>query len=566
MPASSDWPIVGWPTVLVVGGTGLFGGHLARQLIGEGWDCVVAGRSRERLERWCAAHGGRFHVLDLADQIGVEASLRALKPLAVVDAAGPFQSYGDSYQLPRAAIAHGVHYLDIADDAEFVRGISLLDHEARAAGLAVISGASSTPALAAAAVADLARDLDVESIESAILPGNRTPRGLSVMRSILHQVGRRVRFRVGGRWADRPIWSSTKRLVLGGNGATRHRSLASLVDTPDRLLFPARFNARTVLFRAGLEFGLFHRALQLARHLGPGRLAPFASIFLNVASMFERVGSDRGGMRVDVVGRNGTGWRRRSWELVVPDGNGPRVPTQPVAVLLDRLKAGDVRPGARPCLDDVNLADLERRIARFGGVTTRGEEVLKPLFRRALGGEFERLPQAVRTFHDTFGIRRYRGRCDIHPADGPIAAMMSFIGGFPLRAHKAVDAEVKVEAGPCGEVWTRRLGGKTFRSRLFVSDRTAWERFGPLIFELNLVVDDGLTFGVERGRLGPVPLPTMLTPVSRAIETEDEDGRFRFDVAIFTRAGRRVVRYVGWLEPVPDEPVEAPREPGCRPN
>ena len=52
----------------------------------------------------------------------------------VIDAAGPFHAYGDDpYRLPRAAIAAGLHYLDLADNAQFCAGIAALDAEAKAA-------------------------------------------------------------------------------------------------------------------------------------------------------------------------------------------------------------------------------------------------------------------------------------------------------------------------------------------------------------------------------------------------------------------------------------------------
>ena len=46
-----------------------------------------------------------------------------------------------------ACIAAGAHYLDLADARDFVARIGTLDAAARAAGVAIISGASSVPAL-----------------------------------------------------------------------------------------------------------------------------------------------------------------------------------------------------------------------------------------------------------------------------------------------------------------------------------------------------------------------------------------------------------------------------------
>ena len=107
-----------------------------------------------------------------------------LAPSMVIDAAGPFQAYGDDpYRVAKAAIAAGAHYIDLADDSAFVAGIATLDARAQAAGVAVISGASSVPAISAAALDELVPGLaSVAVVGAAILPGNRAPRGLSVVR------------------------------------------------------------------------------------------------------------------------------------------------------------------------------------------------------------------------------------------------------------------------------------------------------------------------------------------------------------------------------------------------
>ena len=181
-----------------------------------------------------------------------------------------------------------------------------------------------------------------------------------------------------------------------------------------------------------------------------------------------------------------------------------------------------------------------------------------PIFREVLGPAYDALPRAVRRFHETDGPALWKGCCDIEGPDAPFALIMSFIGGFPRQNRRDASAEVRVEPSGCGEVWTRRLGERTFRSRLSPSGPVMLERFGWITFEIDLRVDDGLHFDLRRARIGPVPLPRLLLPVSQTVETEDESGRFRFDVTVLTRSRRRVVRYAGWLEPA--------GEVACRPS
>ena len=134
----------------------------------------------------------------------------------MIDAAGPFQTYGeDPYRVARAAVRAGCHSLDLADDAGFVAGIARLDAEARAAGVSVISGASSVPAISAAALDELTRGLDsVSVVGSAILPGNRAPRGLSVVRAIAGQAGQPLDLWRGGRWERARAWGGLRRFSL----------------------------------------------------------------------------------------------------------------------------------------------------------------------------------------------------------------------------------------------------------------------------------------------------------------------------------------------------------------
>src|SRR5881628_23475 len=76
--------------------------------------------------------------------------LPALEADLVIDAAGPFQ--GSSYAVPEACIAARIPYLDLADGRDFVCGIGALDQAARAAGVAIVAGASSVCALSGAVV------------------------------------------------------------------------------------------------------------------------------------------------------------------------------------------------------------------------------------------------------------------------------------------------------------------------------------------------------------------------------------------------------------------------------
>lgn len=299
--------------ILVLGGYGVFGGKLARRLVKDTQaEIIVAGRSLASAERHCRSFGGTPLQLDRDGDLA--AAFARASPTIFIDAAGPFQAYGDDpYRVARAAIAAGAHYLDLADDAAFVAGIEALDAAARAAGVVAISGASSVPAISSAALNELTRDMpQIAVVGSVILPGNRAPRGLSVVRAIVAQAGQRLRCWRGGVWRQERGWGDLRlaTLALDGVAPLRNR-LASCIGAPDLRLFPARYNARSVEFRAGLDLKLMHVGLWLLAwpvRLGLARsLLPLATPLKWMADRLEHFGSDRGGMMTYAIGRDAAG-------------------------------------------------------------------------------------------------------------------------------------------------------------------------------------------------------------------------------------------------------------------
>ncbi len=63
-------------TVLVTGATAGFGGAIARRFVSEGWNAVITGRRRERLEALALELGGPSRVLPLCFDIRDEAATR----------------------------------------------------------------------------------------------------------------------------------------------------------------------------------------------------------------------------------------------------------------------------------------------------------------------------------------------------------------------------------------------------------------------------------------------------------------------------------------------------------
>jgi len=362
--------------ILVVGGTGAFGERLIAGLLqSTGFDIIIAGRHAARLASLVGRCNGGARSGNRPRACAMKLDVHTVTPdfltasgaFVVVDAAGPYQNA--DYRLAKAAIAAGVHYIDLADARTFVAGFAALDADAKAAGVIAVAGASSTPALSSAALDALTADWQrVDNVDIAISPGNRAPRGLSVVRSILSYAGRPVRVFVDGQWGDRPGWGMTTRREMPG----LNRRWLSLAETPDLDMVPARFQVRrSAVFRAGLELSILHLGLLVAslpvRLRCLRSLAPMARLFRSMAALLRPFGTDRGGMTVEATGLDRSGQPVRAcWSLVAEGGDGPFVPTLPALAAVRALADGRLcRPGASACVGLLTLAEIEAEFPSY---------------------------------------------------------------------------------------------------------------------------------------------------------------------------------------------------------
>ncbi len=342
--------------VLVLGGYGVFGGRLARLLLQDGVEVVVAGRDMKKAAAFTERYGGTPLQIDIAGDLSPIA--KALPPLWSTRR-GHFRADGEvPYRVARFCIEHGINYLDLSDDADFTAGITALDEAAKEAGCFALSGVSSVPAISAAAVRALSEGLsELHVIESALAPGNRAPRGRSVTASILSQTGEPLNVWRGSAWRQQRGWSDGKTVSFG----PKFKRRASLIGAPDLKLFPQAFGARSVIFRAGLELNLMHRGLALLGFLRAHRLLPKLNAFLApllwMSQRLKPFGSDQGAMAVDVTGLEAGEAVRRRWQIIARKGDGPFIPAVPARAII--RKHTSIRPGARPCLFDLNLPEIE---------------------------------------------------------------------------------------------------------------------------------------------------------------------------------------------------------------
>lgn len=528
--------------VLVIGGTGVFDRRLCELLQADSLLSVtLAARNEKEVHRLAADLGAAGIVLDWRDDLGVH--LAAGRFDAVVHAAGPFQ--GQDYTVARLCLHHRVHYIDLADDREFVCGIEILDEEARDAGIVVCSGASTAPALTGAVVgAAIADGMRVDRAALAILPGNDAPRGRAVVEAILAGADKPIAAQ-SGHWG----WGGLRRQRVPGLG----KRWVSTCDLPEPTLFARSFGIRHTHAGAGLELTLLHVGLWSLAWLVRASLRPAARLLGWGADRLRRFGTDKGGLRIDLQGPSGN----RSWTLLAEAGDGPFIPVTPAAALVRKLaRGGAVVSGAGPCIGMLALDEIEEEWRRASlriasGWGEDGTSHAPSLYRRALGAAYDTMSGAGRRLHDGSHLL-WTGRCTV---DGPTAypgRLLARLFGLPPPTS---DAPIEVDFTCRGgrEVWTRRVGARTMISSQFIAARRprGWlvERFGPFDFDLEVVVRDGELRLVPRGmRLLGISCPNWLWPLVKASERE-EDGRFRFDVEMGLPLIGRLVRYRGWLIP-----------------
>lgn len=355
--------------IAIIGGYGNFGTHVARSLASDpAIQLILAGRSLAKAKAAAAAldaaNPAEAGAYDLA---GPPEALAALRPDLVINMVGPYN--GQSYAVAEAAIACGAHYCDIADARDFVTGIGVLDERAQAAGVAVLAGASSIPALTAA-YADAAREemRTIRSLDYGISGAEQSNEGAGTVAAVLSFVGQRFTQMIGGRMTPVTGWGDQRRVSLPGIGARWF----GRANAPDLDLFAARYpGLADHAFWAGhailpLHFGTVVMGWLTRLGLLP-RLDRFAPQLVRIASLFNRLGTGTSGFFMTITGEGSEGApiTRRHW-IIARSGHGPYLPCIPVILIARRLAAGEqLQPGARPCLGIVSLAEFRAGFAEF---------------------------------------------------------------------------------------------------------------------------------------------------------------------------------------------------------
>jgi len=552
-------------TVILIGATGFFGQRLARRLASiDGIRLVLTSRSETKARTLAQRLGGGERIIAIAFDRDTGASIARIKelcPWLVIDTSGPFQEV--NFDLARAAIEAGAHWIDLADARDYLLGFGVaLDNLARERNVVARAGASSTPALSMAVVEELTRDWRrVDTIDIAILPGGKGEVGESVIRAALSYAGSQVLVFAEGRSGKVIGWGYARRLNVDGLGARP----VSPVETADAALMPDRFRIRSrVFFGAALESRVEQFGLVILAYLRRRgwlsdleRLAPFLTRARKLTRLFA---SDYGGMVVDCVGLNKDGALVSArWSLLALPGQGPDVPVLPAVALVRALLRGEGKPGA--AIAALPLATLECEMAPPALTTSRRVKVMSDpgLVQVACGADYAGLPSSIKAFHNQDAEPVWAGKADIDATTSAVGGIVRRAFGFPASGRD-LDITVSVDRSADGEIWTRNFGGQRFFSCLTHEGRNiVSERFGAFSVMLGLRVQNGeIEMPVVGWRIGFLRLPLFLAPKSETREFVGDDGRFHFNVAIGLSLVGQLVHYRGWLEAKTTAPREVP--------
>jgi len=329
--------------VLIVGGHGYFGRLLIEDLRAN-CNCEIVVGSR------CPVPDERF--VDLHDAATLE---RALADINIaICAAGPYQKLPTTFAT--LCIERGIHYIDLADDREFVETIRTLP-QTREARTAVCTGWSTVSALSGALAQIASSGMNhIDSIQIQMAPGNRGARQKATITSLLNSVGKRFSVCSDGVWTDVIGWSQPRTFTFPAPIGKRR---GYLVDVPDHAVFPDLFKARTVEFRAGSELAFLNGVLSLLRGTRHN-WSNWGSVFQRAAALFSRLGRDCGAIGAEVSGSA----RRRV--LIIGESRGERLAVMPAAVMTSTLLSGSVARGVISFKDWITEDQLRNECTRRG--------------------------------------------------------------------------------------------------------------------------------------------------------------------------------------------------------
>jgi hypothetical protein len=323
------------PLVAVIGGGGFYGRYLVADLL-RFTDAEILIISRHPPP---TSPRARAVACDLRD---LPALTRALAGCAVVaHCAGPFD------QLPlnplRAALAVNAAYVDLAEDRAFYQAVQTL-LATHPAPRPVLSGLSVCPSMEAL-LAELLRPLldTFTASRTFAAPDTRKHRGPAMFYTMLTGVGRAF-WQPGGAGL-RQVWGWTEPEWINFPPPVGRRLTHLVLEMADLDLLPALFGMTTVEFKAGTEWVVLNRLLNLAailrKTLGFPKWETLTPLVRGFSWLMGRMGKDEGGVIFAISGTRG-GQPRAYQIAVMAQRDGGFIPSVLASLAVQRLLTGAI--------------------------------------------------------------------------------------------------------------------------------------------------------------------------------------------------------------------------------
>jgi len=357
--------------ILVLGGYGTFGSRISRSLCHKGYHVVINGRNKDKAQKLKAniisqQADARVEVACFDVFMELSQNLNSIKPALVIHTCGPFQ--GQDTQTAETIIQAGVHYIDLADGRDYVQNMLKLDGLAKDNQVTAITAASTVPTLSSAVLEYIQNKYDIESFQSVkigISPGQKTDRGLATTQAVLSYIGKPLRTWPGNH-KIKYGWQDT---YLQKYPGIRNRMMGNC-EAADLDLLPDYFNIEKMQFSAGMESKLLHRGIWLSSwlvRLGlPLNLDKHAGFWLKVSRWFDVLGSVDGGMHVAIKAVNTYNQAiQKTWYIVAKDNHGPQIPCVPAIIMAEKILAGEMTNGVKPCINFISLDEYLKELSHY---------------------------------------------------------------------------------------------------------------------------------------------------------------------------------------------------------
>ena len=292
-----------------------------------------------------------FAKLDLADASSVASAIAGAD--LVVHSAGPFQGGGDKCAVMDAAIAAGVPYLDVCDDAEYARSAKSRHAAALAAGVPCITTAGVYPGVSNVMAADMIaanrlaggdKDAEVEYVLYSYFCAGSGGVGDTILATSYMLCGEDVESWENGKVVTSRPATQRKVVDFGKKCGKREVFMYNLPETRS-----ARevFGAETVKTRFGTSPGVWNLAMAVMSAVVPKEAllnretaSTLAKLTAPLVRLVDKIVGERTAMRVDVKLKNGklAGGIFNHPKLKEAVGNG-------TAAFASAILRGETKPG-----------------------------------------------------------------------------------------------------------------------------------------------------------------------------------------------------------------------------